>query len=96
MTLERGTVDTGFAAESPPVGGLLELRGWAAQQFARVAEVMRQPRVWLLMMSRQEASDMEALADGLFAWLGANVAGAGKPEGLYFRIGGTWKQVTLT
>jgi hypothetical protein len=97
MTLERATAASQFSVETPPTGGLEAVKTWAAAMFERLQLAQQQPRVQSIMFGRLElASEVAKPTDGMTAWLGANVAGAGKPEGLYFRMGGAWKLFTLT
>ncbi len=97
MTLERASAAVQFNVEEPPAGGLEPVKAWAVAMFDRLWLAQQQPRVQNLMFARLEvAGEVAKPIDGMTAWLAAGVAGAGKPEGLYFRMGGAWKLVTLT
>jgi hypothetical protein len=97
MTLDKASAAAQFNVETPPIGGLEPVKAWAQQMFERLWQAQQQPRVQSIVLARLElAEEVAKPVDGMFAWLGANVAGAGKPDGLYFRKGGTWMLVTLT
>jgi hypothetical protein len=97
MTLERAAASAQFAVEPPPQGGVEAIAAWALAMFDRLWLFQQQPRVQAVTLARLElATEVAKPVDGLFVWLAAGLAGAGKPEGLYFRLGGAWKLVTLT
>jgi hypothetical protein len=103
MTLEVSAGPVQYSIEAPPGGpmgpGVEDLKYWTYEMLQRLVQLQQQPRVQDVMWTRAEAAtDPPVLrpAPGMMVWAAANVIGAGKPEGLYFYVGGVWKLVTLS
>lgn len=100
MTLAKAPTTPLLNIDTPPTGGVEEVKQWALAMFTRLAELQEQPRVHGLMFGRLEASTPAEPAitkpgEGMFMWGAAGVVGAGKPEGLYFYSNGAWTKVSL-
>lgn len=97
MTINRASASAPFHAEPAPVGGIEAVKAWAAAMFDQLFIAAQRPRVQAVFFARAElVAEVAKPIDGMTAWLAPAVAGPGLPEGLYFRMGGTWKLVTLT
>lgn len=96
MTLERAGANVQFQTEPAPAGGLEGVKAWAAAMFERLWLEAQTPRVQRVQFARlEQAGEVSKPGEGQMCWLAANLAGAGKPEGLYIYMGGAWKQVQL-
>lgn len=96
MTLERQAAETGFVMDPPPEGGLAELTAWLVAMLTRLQERTQQPQVQVTsyaLLATVPSPEVAKPVDGMVAYLGVNVAGAGKAQGLYLRDAGAWKQV---
>jgi hypothetical protein len=103
MTLEVSAGPVQYAIEAPPGGpmgpGVEDLKYWTYEMLQRLVSLQQQPRVQSVMWARVEAATdapMVRPAPGMMVYAAANVIGAGKPEGLYFYLGGVWKLATLS
>src|SRR5262245_22581780 len=96
MTLAKQVTEAGFVLDSPPSGGVEALKAWLVAMLTRLQERTAQPQVQVQTFGQLTAVPSPEIAkpvDGMLAYMAANVAGAGKPAGLYLRDAGAWKQV---
>jgi hypothetical protein len=103
MTIDVSAGPVQYSIEPPPAGaagiGVDALKYWAYEMLQRLVGLQQQPRVQSVMWARAESATDAPLvrpAPGMMVYAAANVIGAGKAEGLYVYLGGTWKQLTLT
>jgi hypothetical protein len=95
MTLVSSGADSAlFFAESAPVTNRPEdITAWAARQFARLEQFLRQPEVSELLCTPTNTvlDPLTKVQDGLVLYGMAGVFGAA--EGLYLREAGAWKRI---